>query len=65
MMFTKGEDLNILDDDHFVVVLVEYGVVDDVPQVLLVALCKIHHGCRITMWCLQQAFSLWIFPNAF
>jgi hypothetical protein len=30
MMFTQAKDVNITDNDHLVMVLSEYGIVDDI-----------------------------------
>lgn len=48
MVLAKTEDLDVLDDDHLVVTLLENGVVDDVANVLLVALGEEEHGFGVT-----------------
>lgn len=63
-MFTQGKHLNILDNNEFVVVLVENGAIDEVPDILFVTLGEIHHGLGVTLWCLPQSFSFWVFSNA-
>ncbi len=37
VMLAEAEDLDVLDDDHLVMSLVEYGVVDDILDILLVS----------------------------
>lgn len=38
MVFTKTENLDILNNDHFIVTFVKDGIVDNVPNILLIAL---------------------------
>lgn len=46
-------------------VLVENRIVDNVPDILLIALRKVEHRFRISRWCIEDAFSVWVFANAF
>lgn len=41
MMFTQRENLNVLHNDQFIVIFVENGAIDQVSNILLVALGKI------------------------
>lgn len=41
MMFTQRENLNVLHDDQFIVIFVENGTIDQIPNILLVALGEI------------------------
>lgn len=46
-MLAETEDLNVLDDDHLVVALLEDGVVHDVADILLVALGEKEHRLSV------------------
>lgn len=64
-MFAHREDVNILDDDQLIVVLVEDSIVDQVPNILLVALSEIEHGFGIPQGGLAKSFSFRILADAF
>lgn len=64
-MLAHAEDLNVLHDDHLVVALSEYGAIDDVPDVLLVALGEEQHGLRVPFGSGQQSLSVGVFAHAF
>lgn len=50
---------------HFVVVLLEDGVIDDDTEVLLVAFCEVEHSLCIPGWGVQEAFTVGVFSYAF
>ena len=63
MMLAKRENLNVLDNDELVVVLVKHRPVDNVPNVLFVALCKIQHCLGISFRRAADAFSVRVFTD--
>ena len=65
VVFAKRENVDILDNDQLVVVLVEDGAVDQVPNVLLIALGEVEHGLGISLWGLAKTFSLGILSDTF
>ena len=65
VMLAHGEDLNVLHNDHLVVILMKYSPIHNVPQILFVPLCEEHHGLRIPLWCLEETFTVWILADAF
>lgn len=62
-MFAKTEDLDVLYNDKLIVILVEDSAVNNVPQVLLVALGKVHHSFCITFGGTMKTFSFWVLSN--
>lgn len=64
MMLAKTEDLNVLDNDELIMILVEDSAVNNVPQVLLVALGKVHHSFGITFGGSMKTLSFWVLSNA-
>lgn len=46
-------------------VFMEDSTIDKIPHVLLIALGKVEHGFRIPIRRFPEAFSLWVFPEAF
>lgn len=65
MMLAQRVDLDVLDQDHLVVSFVEQGIVDETFDVCLVALGEKHEGLGIPRRRVQEAFSIWVFANAF
>lgn len=64
-MLAKTEDFNVLYNDKLVVVLVEDCAINNVSQVLLVALGEVHHGLCITHGCAMETFSFRVLSDAF
>merc|ERR1712176_1126745 len=64
-MLAHGEDLYVLDNDHLVVILMKDSPIHDIPQILLIPLREEHHCLCISLWCLEQTFTVWIFAYAF
>lgn len=50
MVFTQREHLNILNNNQLIVVFVEDCAIDEIPDVLFVPLCEIHHGFGVSLW---------------
>lgn len=48
MMFAKTEDFNIFYNNHLIMVFVEYGIVYDVPNILLITFSEEQHCLRIS-----------------
>jgi hypothetical protein len=65
MVFAHAKDLDVLDHDHLVVVLGEDGLVDNIPEVLLIALSKEHDRLGIPLWGMNKARPIRIFTDAF
>jgi hypothetical protein len=63
MVLAKTENLNVLYDDELVVIFVEDSAVNNVPQVLLVALGKVHHSFCITLRSTMETLSFRVFSN--
>lgn len=51
VVFAEGEYINISQNDKFVVALVEHSSINQVMDILRVALGKIEHGIGISLWC--------------
>ena len=64
MVLAKGEDLDVPHNDELVMVLVEDSTVDDVAQVLFVALCEEEQRFRVAIGCIEQAFAVGVFSDA-
>lgn len=63
MVLTQVEDLYILHNDHFVVVLIENS-----PGPLtrsFVAFGEKQHSVGISLWSITETLSIWIFTNTF
>ena len=56
--------LDVLDDDHFVVIRIKHRVIEDFFEGLCVALGQKLEGGRGAFGCLQQAVSLGVFTGA-
>lgn len=65
VMFTEGEDVNILDNHQFVMVLVEDCPIHQVPDVLLVALGEVKHGLGISLGGLAKTLTFRILADTF
>lgn len=65
MVLAKRKNVNVLDNDQLVMVLVEDGAVDQVPNVLLVALGEVQHGLGISLGGLTKTFSLGVLSDTF
>ena len=63
-MLAHAEDLDILDNDHLAVPLVEDGVVDNVLDVLLVALGEEHEGLGVALGGGQEALPVRVLSDA-
>jgi hypothetical protein len=64
MVLAQGEDLNVLHYNHLVVVLVEDSAINDVSQILLVALGEEQQGLRIALRCVQQPLTVRVLAQA-
>lgn len=65
MVLAHAEHLDVLDDDHLGVILLENRPVDDIPHVLLVPLCEEQQGIGVAMGCGQDALPIGILTDAF
>lgn len=65
VMLAKTEDLNVLDNNELIVILVEDSAINNVPQVLLVALGEVHHSFCITFGGTVKTFSFRVLSDAF
>lgn len=65
VVLAHAKDLNVLDDHHFVMALLEDGPVDDVAHVLLVALGEIEHGLGVTLGRGEETLTVGVFAEAF
>lgn len=65
MMFAETKDFDIFHDNHLIMVLVEDGVVDNVSDILLIALCEKQHRLRVSRRRIEDTFSVWVFANTF
>ena len=63
MVLAKGEDLDVPHNDELVMVLVEDSTVDDVAQVLFVALCEKEQRFRVALWCVEQPLTVGVFAQ--
>lgn len=63
VVLAQAGDINVLDDDHLVVILVEDGVVDDIPNVLPVALGEGHDRFGVAFGRVEEARSVWVFAD--
>jgi len=61
MVLAQGKDLNVSHNDQLVMVLVEDGAVDNVPQVLLVALCEEEQRLCVPLRRVQQSLAVGVF----
>lgn len=64
MMFAKGEDLDILNDNKLIMILVEYCTVDKVSHIFLISLRKEHHSLSISLRRTTKAFSFRVLADA-
>lgn len=65
MVLAQGEDLNVLYNHELVVILVEYSAINNVAQILFVALCEEQQRFRVPVWRRQQALAVGILADAF
>jgi len=63
MMLAKTENFNVLYDDELIVIFVEDSAINNVPQVLLVALGKVHHSFCITFGSTVKTLPLGILSD--
>lgn len=64
VVLAQAEDLNVLDNDHLVVALLEDGIVDNVADVLLVALGKVEHGLGVALGRVDDAGAVGVLADA-
>jgi hypothetical protein len=64
-MFTHGVELDVLDDDHFIGVSLEQGVVDDLVDILGVALGQEPHRFGGAGRGVHQSLTERVFPHHF
>lgn len=64
-MLAQAEDLDILDNDHFIVLLVKDGVADHVAQLLLVTAGEMQQRLGISLGRVFETGPIWIFSEAF
>lgn len=57
MVLAKTENLNVLHDNKLIVIFMEDSAVNNVPEVLLIALGKVHHSFCITFGCTMKTLS--------
>lgn len=65
MVLALTKDLNVLDNDHLVVALLENGVVDNVANVLLVTLGEEEHGLGVASRGVEDTGPVGVFADAF
>jgi hypothetical protein len=65
MMLAEGEDLNVLDDNELIVIFMEDGAIDNVSEVLLIALGKEEHSLGVPLGRLEDTLSVRIFTHTF
>jgi len=63
VVLTQAGNVDVLDDDHLMVVLIEDGVVDDIPNVLPVALGGTHDCLCIASWSVEEARPIRVFAD--
>lgn len=63
-MLAHAEDLDVLDNDHLVVALLEDGAIDDIAHVLLVPLCEEEHRLGVPLRGGQQALAVSVLAHA-
>lgn len=63
-MFTEGMNGYVLDDNHFIVALVEEGIVDEVIDIDLVALCEEEHGLGVAGGGVEEALAVRVLADA-
>lgn len=64
MVLAKTENFNVLDNDQLVVVLVENRAIDNVPQILFITLCEIHHSFCVTLGRTMKTLSFRVLADA-
>lgn len=64
MMLTQREHLDVLDNDKFIMVLMEDRPIDQISHVLLVTFGEIEHSLGVSLGGFAQTFSLRILSNA-
>ena len=64
VVLAQRKDLNVLHDDELIVVLVEDGAIDNLTQVLLVALCEEQEGFGVAVRSVEQALAVGVLANA-
>lgn len=65
MVLAHREDIDVLDNNQLIVVLVEDSVVDQVPNILFVALSEIEHGLGISHGGLAKSLSFRVLADTF
>lgn len=65
VVLAHGKDLNVLDNHHLVVALLEDGPVDNVAHVLLVALGQEEHGLGVALGRGEETFAVRVLADAF
>ena len=63
-VFAQRVQLDVLEDHHLVVVRGKQCAVDDLFQVLLVAMTQVLHGLGGALGRIEQAFALGVFAQA-
>ena len=64
MVLTKTVDVDIFDNDHPAMSLLEECIIDDAFYVVLVTFCEEQKRVRIPQRCGLEAFPVRILPNA-
>ena len=64
-MLAQREDLDIFDNYELIMIFVEDGPIDQITDVLLIALCKVKHSFSTALRRPSQTLSVWIFSYAF
>lgn len=65
MVLAKRKHFDILDNDEFVVVLMEHSPIDNIKKILFVALGEEQHGFGVSFRGLQKTLAIRIFAQAF
>lgn len=60
VVFAHGEHLDVFYDDELVMALVEDSFVDEVLDVLLVALGKEKHSFCVAVWSGEETLAVWV-----
>lgn len=64
MVLAETLNLNVLDNDHFVMALVEEGPVDEVVNVYLVALCEEEQSLCVARGGVDEALAVRVLADA-
>jgi hypothetical protein len=64
-MFAKTEDLDVFNNHQFIMSFMKDRAVNNIPHILLVALCKEKHRLSISFRCSKEPFTGGVFAETF